>query len=272
MRDGFALKRMLAGCNMAVLHLQTPRFSYSDGSFEIGRFAQAPIRVHPGFLFAAAVLTLPYWLTGRLSGIALAVIGIVTVFVSVFSHELAHAFVGRRCGAAARRIDLNLFGGVVEFRNRPHTMRQDCAIVIAGPLSNLALAALAYALLVLVSGAPPEKIALGGLFVPNAMLAPGVAVRALTFALYLNLGLSAVNMLPAFPLDGGKLLFMLIARRWNGRVATLVVGSLGIVLAIASLLLLIVTAISGWPVWSPPGFRTNLEAVEAALRGVAWDY
>ena len=53
---------------MAVIQLAIPKFSYSDGSCEIGRFAQAPIRVHPLFFFAAGALTLPYWMSLRWSG------------------------------------------------------------------------------------------------------------------------------------------------------------------------------------------------------------
>jgi Zn-dependent protease len=268
----FRRRVQLAGGNVAVLHLETPKFSYADGSFEIGRFARAPIRVHAGFGLAVAVLTLPYWLTGRLSAVVLVGIGIITVFASVFLHELAHAYVGDRYGVAARRIDLNLFGGVVEFRNPPHTMWQDFAILIAGPLSNLALAAFAYTLATLIGGVHLKMIALGGQFVPDGLHEPGVLARALTFALYLNLGLFVVNMLPAFPLDGGKLVFMLIARRGNGRIATLVIGCLGVVLAIASSLVLLATAMTGWPIWSPPGFTANWEAIQAARRGATYTY
>jgi Zn-dependent protease len=257
---------------MAILHLETPKFSYGDGSFAIGRFAHAPIRVHAGFLLAAGVLTLPYWLTGKLSGIVLAGIGIVTVFVSVFLHELGHASAGDRYGVAARRIDLHLFGGTVEFHNRPRLMQQDFAIIVAGPLSNLALAVFAYAMLMWIGAAQPETIGRGGQFAPSAIYGTGIAARALAFALHLNLGLFVVNMLPGFPLDGGKLLFMLIARRWNGRIATWVVGGLGVLLSLLSFLVLLATMISGWPVWSPPGFAANWEAIQAARRGATYAY
>jgi Zn-dependent protease len=238
--------------------------SFVDGSLEIGRFAQAPIRVYPGFLVAAGLLAVPnWWWWPGLSGMALFLIDLVTVFASVLLHELAHAVVAERCGVAARRIDLYLFGGVVAFDALPRTMRQDCAIVIAGPLSNLALAVIAYALLILVGGSPPQPIVHGGLW-PDVVVEPHVAERALTFALYLNLGLFVVNMLPAFPLDGGKLLFTLIARRWDRRTATIVVGTFGVYLGIASYLLFLATAMIGCPIWSPPDTGGNLRALKAA--------
>ena len=251
---------------MAALRLELPELSFVDGSLKIGQFAQAPIRVYPGFLVAAGLLTVPnWWLQPGLSGMALFAIGFATVFAAVMVHELAHAVVAKRCGVTAARIDLYIFGGVVTFDTPPRTMWSDFAIVIAGPLSNLALAAMAYALLIVLNGGPPDLITHGPLR-SDVIFEPRIAERALTFALYLNLGLFGVNMLPAFPLDGGKLLYLLIARRWDRRTATLVVARLGVLLAFASYILLLVTAVVGCPIWSPPGAQVNLEALLAAER------
>jgi membrane-associated protease RseP (regulator of RpoE activity) len=251
---------------MAALRLESPELSFVDGSLKIGQFARAPIRVYPGFLVAAGVLTVPnWWLRPGLSGIGLFAIGFATVFVAVMVHELAHAVVARRCGVTAARIDLYIFGGVVAFDTPPRTMWSDFAIVIAGPLSNLALAVMAYALLTVLNGGPPDLIAHGPLR-SDVIFEARIAERALTFALYLNLGLFVVNTLPAFPLDGGKLLYLLIARRWDRRTATLVVAKLGVLLAFASYILLLVTAVVGCPIWSPPGAQVNLEALLAAER------
>ena len=63
---------------MAVIQLTLPKFSYSDGSCEIGRFAQAPIRVHPLFFVAAAALSAPYWHSMRWSGFALGLLGMIS--------------------------------------------------------------------------------------------------------------------------------------------------------------------------------------------------
>jgi Zn-dependent protease len=251
---------------MAALRLESPELSFVDGSLKIGQFAQAPIRVYPGFLVAAGLLTVPnWWLHPGLSGMALFAIGLVTVFAAVMVHELAHAVAAKRCGVTAARIDLYIFGGVVAFDTPPRTMWNDFAIVIAGPLSNLALAAMAYTLLIVLNGGLPDLITHGPLR-SDVIFEPRITERALTFAVYLNLGLFVVNMLPAFPLDGGKLLYLLIARRWDRRTATLVVAKLGVMLAFASYILLLVTAVVGCPIWSPPGAQINLEALLAAER------
>ena len=65
---------------------------------------------------------------------------------------------------------------------------------------------------------------------------------------------------------GGKLLYLLIARHWDRRTATVVVAKLGVLLAFASYILLLVTAVVGCPIWSPPGAQVNLEALLAAKR------
>lgn len=176
---------------MAALRLESPELSFVDGSLKIGQFAQAPIRIYPGFLVAAALLTVPnWWMHPGFLGIGLFVIGFATVLAAVLIHELAHAAVGRRCGLTAARIDLYNFGGVVSFETPPRTMWSDFAIVMAGPLSNLALAAVAYALLVAVHGGLPDLIAHGPLR-SDVIFEPRIAERALTFTLYLNLGLSS---------------------------------------------------------------------------------
>lgn len=73
-------------------------------------------------------------------------------------------------------------------------------------------------------------------------------------------------MLPAFPLDGGRLLYLLIARQSDRCRATIVVARLGVLLAFASYILFLVTAVVGCPIWSPPGAQVNLEAWIAAER------
>ena len=61
-----------------------------------------------------------------------------------------------------------------------------------------------------------------------------------------------VNLIPAFPLDGGKLVHLVVEERWGPRNATLIVGGLGLVFACVSTLVLIGSAISGFPIWAPP--------------------
>jgi Zn-dependent protease len=77
----------------------------------------------------------------------------------------------------------------------------------------------------------------------------------------------AVNLIPAFPLHGGKLVYLVIDKRWGPRVAALIVSALGMTFACASTFAFIVSILAGYPIWAPPGFVTNWRAFHSARRG-----
>ena len=91
-------------------------------------------------------------------------------------------------------------------------------------------------------------------------------------AVYVNLGLGGVNLLPGIPLDGGRIVYLLVEQRWHSRTALLTVSSLGLFFATVNIFLLIGTIIAGFPIWAPPTFAANWEAFKAARKGRAnWD-
>jgi Zn-dependent protease len=67
-------------------------------------------------------------------------------------------------------------------------------------------------------------------------------------------------LIPAFPLDGGKLVYLVIDKRWGSRVAALIVSALGMAFAGASTLAFFVSRLAGYPIWAPPGFVSNWRA------------
>jgi Zn-dependent protease len=245
------------------------RFSYDTGTFEIGRYRGAPIELSPLFFLSAMALALPFWRSFDLRGLALTVMFLAIFFASILIHELAHAAVATRCRVRVARIELNVLGGLVHFWGLPRTMRQDFLITAAGPLSNLVLGLAALALLWPM---PPIELSVDvvdGRFIKHL---PGMLPEILRAAAYLNLGLCAVNLLPGIPLDGGKLLYLLVERRFNARTALLTVSSLGVVFAVMTGLLFIGTLLAGCPVWAPPMLRANWEAFQTARRGRSnWD-
>ena len=155
-------------------------------------------------------------------------------FVSILMHELAHALVARRYRAVANRIDIYFFGGLVEFWGPRRTVAQDCAISLAGPLSNLVLGLVALGLLMLVPA--PELRTIGGPAMPDYALS--IVERALRATAYVNFGLFVVNLLPAFPLDGGRVVYLLAEQRWGRTFATLLVSSTGLFFATVSIVVL----------------------------------
>jgi Zn-dependent protease len=243
----------------------TIRFSLTD-SIAIGRYQKAPIYVHPTFFITAAMLAFPFWSIGNLRGLGLAGLFIAVIFASVLLHELAHAVTARRCGLLVLRIDIHALGGLVLFWYLPLKRSQDFAITLAGPMANLAIALVT---LVLLASVPlePTTIEIDGRIFFVLGTEKGFLEQLLRGSAYLNLGLCAVNLIPAFPLDGGKLVYLVIDKRWGSRVAALIVSALGMAFASASTLAFFVSMLAGYPIWAPPGFVTNWRAFQSARRG-----
>jgi len=145
---------------------------------------------------------------------ALGVAAALLLFGSVLVHELSHALVARRAGVVVPRIRLFLFGGVSEMTSEPPDPRSEVRIAAAGPLISFALAGVFYA--IVESGLPS--------------LAPGGG-PLLEYVAALNVVLGLFNLLPGFPLDGGRILrawlwsrsgSLLKATRWAGRAGSTV--------------------------------------------------
>ena len=154
---------------------------------QIARIAGIPIRLHSSFVLLGLGLML--WQAVS-AGLPAAVVGLglaVMVFGSVLLHELGHALAARVYGISTRDITLYPFGGVASLRAEPASSGSELVIALAGPLVNLLLGALAL------------PLALGGSSV------------AITF-LVLNLGMGLFNLLPAYPMDGGRVLRAILAR------------------------------------------------------------
>jgi Zn-dependent protease len=164
------------------------RFSMQDGIVEVGQYQKVPIYLHSAFFITAAILAWPFWSMVSLRGLALAVLFIAIIFASILLHELAHLEVARRYRLPARRVDIHMLGGLVQFRHLPHTRWQDFAITLAGPMCNLAIGLIALALLAIVSRSAPDMIRIGDQFIPGPP-AHGFFAKLLRACAYLNLGL-----------------------------------------------------------------------------------
>jgi Zn-dependent protease len=133
---------------------------------------------------------------------ATALAGGILFFASLLAHELAHSLVARRLGIRVPRITLFLFGGVAEIEAEAETPQAEFAIAIAGPLMSLALG-LAFGAL--------AGMGMDGAVATSVFEEPELAIAGLnpvlTVALWLgsvNLMLALFNMIPGFPLDGGR--------------------------------------------------------------------
>src|ERR1700736_4828463 len=130
----------------------------------------------------------------------------LVLFASVVAHELAHALVARRFGVRTSAITLFLFGGVATLEEEPPSPKADAVVALAGPAMSAALAVIAFALLFAVDR-----------FVPGRF---GTALGYLgTYVALANAVLAIFNVVPAYPMDGGRVLRAFLWRRWRDRVA-----------------------------------------------------
>ena len=134
-----------------------------------------------------------YWIT--------AVIGAVVFYGCLLAHELAHSVVARRNGVQVSEITLWLFGGVSKLAGEPRSAGVEALITVVGPLSSIAIAVVAFGLA----------------FVVSAAGAPALVSDLLVWLAVLNLGLGIFNLIPAFPLDGGRLLSSFFWWRYGSR-------------------------------------------------------
>ncbi len=185
-------------------------------SIVVARIASIDIRIHASFLVLVVLFAVAAPEPGA-AGMAWSLLWLVALFGSVVLHELAHSLVARRRGGEVHEILLFPLGGVSKLEHLPETAADEFAVAIVGPLTSLGLGVVALGV-----GA-----ALGGSLVPIDLLGGAWLVRLG----WLNLLLGAFNLIPAFPLDGGRVLRALLERRHDLIGATRIATRVGHVLA-----------------------------------------
>lgn len=190
-------------------------------SLKIGSVSGIGIFLHWTFLLLIAAIFGFYYIQSQSVGTALASMGLILgVFVCVVLHELGHALTARRFGVGTRSITLYPIGGLARLQRIPSEPMKEFWIAVGGPAVNLAIA-------VVIAGG---ILIMGGSFAPAALQAPGS--HTLTSLMWINLILAGFNMLPAFPMDGGRVLRALLATRQDYARATQTAANVGQVMAI----------------------------------------
>lgn len=167
------------------------------GSLRLGKIAGIAISIHVSWLIIVVLLTLslatgwfpalyPGWSTFTYWGVSL--LAVLLLFVSVLLHELAHSLVARARSLPVKNITLLIFGGISNIEQEPKSPGVEFQMSFVGPLTSLLIGGLSYLLLVaLRGGISPLAAILGYLAVSNVLL-------------------GLFNLVPAFPLDGGRVL------------------------------------------------------------------
>lgn len=193
-------------------------------SWRIGRFAGVDTYVHATFMLLVGWAA---WAAYSGAGTALAVIlgvgFLLAVFGSVLLHELGHALVARRYGIRTRKIILSPIGGLAQLEGMPSRPREELAVALAGPAVNFALAA--------------------GLWILGGLAGGPIAFGFLDSLMWANLTLGLFNLVPAFPMDGGRALRALLSERMGNASATEIAAFIGKTVAVA---MAIVGAFVNW--------------------------
>ncbi|HUR94909.1 MAG TPA: site-2 protease family protein [Gemmatimonadales bacterium] len=190
-------------------------------SYTIGRFGGTEVKVHVTFLLLLAWFGYTAY---RESGAAAAVtdtLFLVVFFLCVLLHEFGHITMARRFGVRTPDVILLPIGGVARLERIPDEPRQELLIALAGPAVTFAIVVALFAL----SLASGQGLVLRDPFVPDMPF----VVRLLIS----NVFVLAFNLLPAFPLDGGRVLRALLARRLGLARATRIAGVVGQIFAVA---------------------------------------
>ena len=185
-------------------------------AFKIGRFAGIDVYMHFTFLLLVSWVALLYWRQGQSVAAVLAGVGfILVVFVCVILHEFGHALTARRYDIKTRDIILLPIGGLARLERMPTHPLQELWVALAGPAVNVVIAA--------------------GLFVWLKLTASFEPLQALTLTtgpfleriMAINIFLVVFNLIPAFPMDGGRVLRAVLATRKEYSRATQIAASIG---------------------------------------------
>src|SRR5271166_1710036 len=190
------------------------------GSFQLARIFGIRIGVSVSWFFVLFFLI--YWLSeyfhevlggSRTTAYAVAVAGALGYFASLILHELGHALAARRLGIPIAGIDLWFFGGLSHMRREPQTAAEELKVAVAGPAVTLAL--------VILCAAVGAALTSGGRFAELAVTSGSSTTTPLVALVgwlgFVNALLFVFNIVPAFPLDGGRIARGLIWWRTGDR-------------------------------------------------------
>lgn len=229
--------------------------------WKLGTFAGIDVFVHATFLLIIGWYGFTYWqetrtLAGALEGVAF----ILLLFLAVTLHEYGHALTARKFGVKTRDITLYPIGGVARLERMPEKPIQELWVALAGPAVNVVIAAVLFVYLMLTNALVPFS---------QLTLATGSFIERL---MVVNVSLVLFNMIPAFPMDGGRVLRALLAMKLDYVRATQIAATVGQGLAflfgIAGLFGNPMLLFIAFFVWLGASQEASLVQVKNALGGI----
>lgn len=192
-------------------------------SIRLFRMGGTDVCIHPTFFLLLAWVGVVGWLRGGSPAALSGVLFIALLFVCVLLHEFGHVWAARRYGIATRDVTLLPIGGVASLERLPEKPSQEIAVALAGPAVNLIIAAVLLGLLA-HQGIGIDARQFAELERTQAGLLVQLAAA--------NISLVVFNLIPAFPMDGGRVLRALLAARLGYVRATQVAAGIGQVIAV----------------------------------------
>jgi len=230
-------------------------------SWKLGKIAGIELKIHLTFFFLVIWIGLSTLINGGSSAAALTeILFILALFLCVVLHEFGHALAAKAFGISTRDITLLPIGGLARLETMPEDPKEEFIVAAAGPAVNIIIAGLLFGML-LVSGTFNEALDL-------SLLMDNFWLRLLT----VNLTLVIFNLIPAFPMDGGRVLRSILASQMDYVKATRIAANVGrglaVIMGIAGFFLnpwLILTAIF---IWSGAGAEAESVKLKAGLKGL----
>lgn len=230
-------------------------------SWKLGEFAGIGVYVHATFLLLVGWIAVRHYLAGdSLAATVAGILFVLSIFACVILHEYGHALTARRFGVTTRDIILLPIGGVARLERIPDEPRQELLVAIAGPAVNVVIAVLLYVWLTATGAMVPlDHLAVTeGPFLERLML--------------VNVILVLFNLIPAFPMDGGRMLRALLATRLPYGRATRIAASIGQALALVFGFLGLIgnpfLLFIAFFVWIGAAQESSLVQVKAVLGGI----
>ncbi|MCF1505350.1 site-2 protease family protein [Afifella sp. H1R] len=184
-------------------------------SFPIGRLFGSEIRIHATFFLLLAWIGFAHYQMGGAAAAIDGVLFILAIFACVVAHEFGHALTARRFGIKTPDITLLPIGGLARLERMPENPREEILVALAGPAVNIVIAAV----LILALGGAVDTASLASLDNPQVSFLARLAG--------VNLFLALFNLIPAFPMDGGRVLRAALSFKLSRPAATTMAARIG---------------------------------------------
>jgi Zn-dependent protease len=197
------------------------------GAFRIGRIAGIGIFIHWTFLILILFVVISNYRQGHdAMQIAWSVAFVLSIFVTVLLHEMGHALTARRYNIKTKDITLLPIGGLARLEKMPEKPSEELVVAFAGPAVNVALALITGLVIDFPDASEMSDFMSGGVNAANFLFNFFVV----------NLWLAIFNLIPAFPMDGGRVLRAILSMKLERHVATRIAARIGQALAVGFVL------------------------------------